>query len=164
MALRFRPTKYSSQFSSRLPATELGSLYVLTFFTCYSIGIVTVIYEHFGFPGESSYGRLYPLLCMDAFLVPFQGVCNAFIYIRPRYNRIRVAYPEDSFLRRLHRTYFEESIHLLKLSRHRGVHKAIPIHVKPLENHASGAEISDPKRSSNPHVMRSVSSVEPNLS
>lgn len=44
---------------------------------------------------EADQGSLYPLLVLNAMLLPLQGFFNFFIYVRPSYSRFRQKHPDE---------------------------------------------------------------------
>lgn len=74
---------------SRRVATQ-SFLYVLAYFVTWMFPTVTWL-------TELIQGKTYtPILFLQSFFVPLQGFFNAFIYIRPRYERYRRSMPTES--------------------------------------------------------------------
>jgi hypothetical protein len=72
-----------------------GSLYVLTFFCAYTPSqILRAIEAYAAFPISEQ--PIFPLFVFNSILLPLQGFFNMFVYNRPNYTRLRVAYPELS--------------------------------------------------------------------
>jgi hypothetical protein len=72
-----------------------GLLYVATFYLSYLAAFIVRVLESFGFNAEQE-AIFYPVLVINAFMLPLQGFFNAFIYTRPNYARVRAAFPEKS--------------------------------------------------------------------
>ena len=103
--------------------TESGFLYALSFCACYSIAFVPGVQSQ---PLEElSTSELFPRLCLSSLLLPLQGFFNACIYIRPKYIRVKVAYPNSSFVRTVLKAYSERSIPGLQVSHRRELRRAI---------------------------------------
>lgn len=72
-----------------------GFLYVATFFLSYTPAFAVRLMDGLGM-GASQESQIYPLLVLNAFLLPLQGFFNMFVHTRPSYFRFRAAYPEFS--------------------------------------------------------------------
>ncbi len=77
-------------------AATQGLLYVVSFLlTATPVFVLQVLDGSFAFE-EDDQGRIYPLLVMNAMLMPLQGFFNVFIYVRPTYSRFRAANVDKS--------------------------------------------------------------------
>jgi hypothetical protein len=74
-----------------------GFLYVVTFFCTYTPSQILRGIEAYT-PLPVSESPIFTLLLLNSILLPLQGFFNMFVYNRPNYTRIRMAYPELSAL------------------------------------------------------------------
>jgi hypothetical protein len=83
-----------------------GFLYVAAYLLTIIPGFVLSVLESIGF-GEEDQGRLYPLLLLNAMMLPLQGFFNVFIYVKPSYSRFRATYPEEPMWFVLYQALFD---------------------------------------------------------
>jgi hypothetical protein len=74
-----------------------GFLYVITFFCAYTPFLILRAIEAYA-ARPISESPIFPLLVLNSVFFPLQGFFNMFVYNRPNYTRIRMAYPELSTL------------------------------------------------------------------
>jgi len=87
-----------------------GFLYVSTFLiTFIPMFVVLILNGSMGYDTEDQ-AQLYPLLVLNAMLLPLQGFFNVFIYVRPTYNRFSAAYPDLSFWINIRLALFDPDI------------------------------------------------------
>lgn len=70
--------------------------YVAAFMMTYMASIIVRCLEVAGFGAEDE-ARLFPLLVIEAILLPSQGLFNLCVYIRPSFQRTRRDYPNETF-------------------------------------------------------------------
>ena len=91
-------------------AATQGLLYVVSFLlTATPVFVIQVLDGSFAFE-EDDQGRIYPLLVMNAMLMPLQGFFNVFIYVRPTYSRFRAANADKSRWNVLKQALFDPNI------------------------------------------------------
>lgn len=91
-------------------AATQGFLYVFSFLlTATPVFVIQVLDGSFAFE-EDDQGKIYPLLVMNAMLMPLQGFFNVFIYVRPTYSRFRAAHREKSRWMVLQQALFDPNI------------------------------------------------------
>jgi len=91
-------------------AATQGFLYVASFLmTSTPIFVIQVLGGSFGY-GPEDQGKIYPLLILNALLLPLQGFFNVFIYVRPTYTRFKAANPNEAAWSILKRALFDPNI------------------------------------------------------
>lgn len=70
-----------------------GFLYVGTFYTSYTAAFIVKVVESFDIFQEAD---IFPLLVLNSFLPQLQGFFNCWIYLRPNWRRLKMAYPDES--------------------------------------------------------------------
>ena len=86
-----------------------GFLYVAGFFCTYTAAFAIRVLESFGFDAANE-ADIFWLLALNACFLPAQGFFNMFIFTRPNYMRVRVAYPHQSTLWTLRKACFDPDI------------------------------------------------------
>ena len=102
--------RLNTQQNLRKEAAMQGFLYVTTFLLTFLPGFAIQVIEGMVLLGEENLQQMYPLLVMNAILLPLQGFFNVFIYIRPTYNRFRAAKPDESMFVILRQSLFDPNI------------------------------------------------------
>jgi hypothetical protein len=91
-------------------AATQGFLYVASFLmTSTPIFVTQILGGSFGY-GPDDQERLYPLLILNALLLPLQGFFNVFIYVRPTYTRFKAANPNKAAWPILKQALFDPNI------------------------------------------------------
>ena len=91
-------------------AAVQGFLYVSTFLlTALPVFVLVLLDGSMEYDVEDK-GRIYPLLVLNALLVPLQGFFNVCIYVRPSYSRFRAVHPDKPLRFVLKRALFESSV------------------------------------------------------
>jgi len=75
-----------------------ASLYVAGFLICYVPSLTLRIMEGSTYYDAEDEHTIFPLLVLQALLLPLQGLFNCLIYVRPSYTRSRHQYPEENML------------------------------------------------------------------
>jgi hypothetical protein len=86
-------------------------LYVGAYLLCFSWSIAKQTLDGQGFdkiPGSGAY--FLPLLLLQSIFLPAQGLFNALIFFRPKYNQSRTMYPNESRLWSMKRAIFGATI------------------------------------------------------
>jgi len=91
-------------------------LYVSTFLVTFLPSFAVSVLESVLPLGEENPNRLFPLLVLQAMLLPLQGFLNVFIYLRPTYVRFRTASPEESVWFIMKHALFDPNIPKLQSS------------------------------------------------
>lgn len=102
--------RVSQQKRLKKEAATQGFLYVTTFLLTFLPAFVIQIMEGMVATGEENLQQVYPLLVLNAMLLPLQGFFNVFVYVRPYYNRFRAQNPDDSMIRILKLALFDSNI------------------------------------------------------
>lgn len=102
--------RVSQQRLLKKEAAIQGILYVTTFLLTFLPAFVIQVIEGMVATGEENLQQVYPLLVLNAMLLPLQGFFNVFIYVRPNYNRFRAKNPDDSVIRILKLALFDTNI------------------------------------------------------
>jgi hypothetical protein len=79
--------------------------YVLTFFAAYAWAFAVKVLESMGLQASNE-ASIFPLLMLQAFFLPFQGVFNLIVYTRPNFIRKRQEFPDEPFLYVLNIAWF----------------------------------------------------------
>jgi len=91
-------------------AAVQGFLYVASFLlTTTPIFVIQVLGGSFGYDQDDQ-TKIYPLLVLNAILLPLPGFFNVFIYVRPTYMRFRAAYPKEYWWFVLYDALFDPDI------------------------------------------------------
>jgi hypothetical protein len=90
-----------------------GVLYVGTFFLCYTPAFAVRLLESLDYMAADEAG-IYPLMVINAFLLPLQGFFNMFVYNRLNYVRVKAAFPEQSTFWVLRKACLDTDIPRLK--------------------------------------------------
>ncbi len=91
-------------------AATQGFLYVFSFLlTATPVFVIQVLDGSFGLE-EDDQKTIYPLLVINAMLMPLQGFFNVFIYVRPTYSRFKAAHPEKSRWKVFQQALFDPNI------------------------------------------------------
>ena len=107
-ALQARDISERRRVQTREVAMQ-GFLYVVTFAISYTPAFVVRAIE--GFNDEKvDDASIYALVVIQMITLPLQGFFNMFVYNRPRYVRVRAAYPEMTALQLLQKTCFDADI------------------------------------------------------
>lgn len=77
-------------------AAGQGFLYVSCFMLTLFPAFVIQMLEGYTENGDENLAKVYPLLVLNSMFFPLQGFFNVFIYVRPRYTRLKAAEPERS--------------------------------------------------------------------
>lgn len=83
--------------------------YVVAFMLTYLASFVLRILESIGYDAQDE-AKLFPLLVLEAILLPSQGWFNLFVYIRPSFWRTRRDYPNESYWWVFRRALYGERI------------------------------------------------------
>lgn len=102
--------RVSQQKRLKKEAATQGFLYVTTFLLTFLPAFVIQIMEGMVATGEENLQQVYPLLVLNAMLLPLQGFFNVFVYVRPYYNRFRAQNPDDSMITILKLALFDSNI------------------------------------------------------
>ena len=98
----------ASRRQSRAVATQ-GFLYVSAFLVCYIWPIVVRALEAYVL-SESHQHTIFPLLCLQSFLMPAQGFFNLAVFLRPRVHIVQGDFPNETWLWAVRRALFGESV------------------------------------------------------
>jgi len=104
------PQRVSKQQRLRKEAATQGFLYVTTFLLTFLPAFSIQVIEGMVKLGEENLQQVYPLLVLNAILLPLQGFFNVFIYVRPNYNRFKAKNPDDSMTSILKHALFDPNI------------------------------------------------------
>jgi len=87
-----------------------GFLYVSTFLLTASPTFILVVLDgSFGYDLDEK-AQIYPLLVLYAMVAPLQGFFNVFIYVKPSFNRFRIAHPDAPMWFVVKQALFESKI------------------------------------------------------
>jgi len=106
-------------------ATTLMFLYVGCFFVTISPKILLEILEDFFGYTHYDYGKIFPLMVLNAASLPLQGFFNVFIYLKPTYTRFRSANPSQSIYFVVHSSLFNPEVPQLSLAGDQSASNAI---------------------------------------
>jgi hypothetical protein len=84
-------------------------LYVSAFIATFVWTLVLKVLETQSYDGSDE-GALFPLMVLNALLLPSAGFLNLCIYLRPRYVKTRSDFPDETILWAIKRALYGESI------------------------------------------------------
>lgn len=109
-----RPTGLGDLQLQRVRAVaNQAFFYVAAFMITYLPAGIVRILAGFGMGAEDE-GQLFPLLVLQALLLPSQGLFNVLVYIRPSFWRVRQDYPDETRLWAFRRALYGEGIKATK--------------------------------------------------